>query len=74
MRCKPSFMFASATERRVVQPGAEHSPGPQHYANSAAHLMKKDFSRPRIVIAQPTRNLDGALRANPDISSNELKY
>ena len=67
-------MFASSTERRVTQPGAESSPGPQHYASSAVHLMKKDFSRPRIVIAQPTRNLDGAIRADPYLASNELKY
>ena len=75
MRSKPSFMFASATERRIAEPGgAESSPGPQHYASSAVHLMKKDFSRPRIVIAQPTRNLDGAIRADPYLAGNELKH
>ena len=67
-------MFASNTERKIVESEQENSPGPQHYANSAVHLMKKDFSRPRIVIAQPTRNLDGAIRANPDIASDELKH
>ena len=74
MRSKPSFMFASATERKIVESDAENLPGPQHYANSAVHLMKKDFSRPRIVIAQPTRNLDGAIRADPYLASNELKH
>ena len=74
MKSKPSFMFASNTERKVIEPGSEKLPGPQHYANSAVHLMKKDFSRPRIVIAQPTRNLDGAIRADPYLASNELKH
>ena len=73
MRSKPSFMFASATERRITEPGAESLPGPQHYASSSAHLMKKDFSRPRIVIAEPTRNLDGAIRADPYLAGDELK-
>ena len=36
--------------------------------------MKKDFSRPRIVIAQPTRNTDGAFRNEPYLASNELKF
>ena len=36
--------------------------------------MKKDFSRPRIVLTSPTRNTDGAFRTLPDLASNELKY
>lgn len=74
MRSKPSFMFASSTERKVVDTGDQSMPGPQHYASSVVHLMKKDFSRPRIVIAQPTRNLDGAIRNDPYLASNELKH
>ena len=62
MRMKPSFMFSSATERDPQDPGIEEAPGPQDYENSALHALKKDFSRPRIVIASPTRNTDGAIR------------
>ena len=36
--------------------------------------MKKDFSRPRIVIASPTRNLDGALGRDPYLASNDLNH
>ena len=71
MRGKPSHMFLSGTERQG--PSEESSPGPQHYADTAVHLRKKDFSRPRIVIASPTRNCDGAFRTDPYIASSELK-
>ena len=36
--------------------------------------MKKDFSRPRIVIASPTRNLDGALGRDPYLASNDRDH
>ena len=66
-------MFQSNTERKRVDNG-DASPGPSHYANSSVHLMKKDFSRPRVVLASPTRNLDGAIRSDPYLASNELKH
>ena len=71
MRVKPSHMFLSGTERQGTSD--ESSPGPQHYADTAVHLRKKDFSRPRIVIASPTRNCDGAFRTDPYLASNELR-
>ena len=61
------------TERNTIQ--ADLSlPGPQDYAISTSLLAKKDFSRPRFVLASPTRNTDGAFRKNPDLASNELKH
>ena len=73
MRSKPSFMFQSPTQRGLAEPRYA-SPGPQDYATVPIHLMKKDFSRPKIAITQPTRNLDGAIRTELYIHSNELKH
>lgn len=72
MLSKPSFMFSSNTKQRLS--AEESTPGPQDYSASAAHMLKKDFSRPRFVNSKPTRNLDGAIRTQPYISSNELKH
>ena len=71
---KPSYMFSSATERDPTDPAIEEAPGPQDYENQGLHSLKKDFSRPRIVIASPTRNTDGAIRTELYVASNELKY
>ena len=72
---RPSYMFQSTTQRgSMADQEALNRPGPQDYSASVEHLLKKDFSRPRFVSTQPTRNLDGALRTQPFIASNEIKH
>ena len=66
-------MFQSLTERKAADRDAL-LPGPQDYAITSKHLNRKDFSRPILVMARPTRNTDGAFRTNPNIASDELRH
>jgi len=73
MRNKPSFMFQSQTERKTIEVDGS-LPGPSDYNAQSLHLLKRDFSRPRVQRVSPTRNTDGAFRTELNIHSNELKH